>query len=201
MLSVLWYWPMTSEADVGAMAVEVEPSHQYSVTFCCCVTDGSRGAVWQNDVWHGCADEARCATEFLHAEKMAPINIHQHLLNIYGVNVSTVRQWVMHFSSGRWSNVRDKPCSGYLCTAVTPQNEEHLDQLICTTDCIQGTVCGAEYWLPWFGNDDDNVGISQHLCQMGPTNARTGTEWILYTSLSGPIEAIGGWRVTVSWII
>jgi len=31
--------------DVGAMAVEVEPSHQYSIPFCCYVTDGSRGAL------------------------------------------------------------------------------------------------------------------------------------------------------------
>jgi len=46
---VLLCWPMTSEADGGGMAVEVEPSHQHSITFCCCVTDGSRGAVWQ---WH-----------------------------------------------------------------------------------------------------------------------------------------------------
>jgi len=38
-------WPMTSEADVGGMAVEVKPSYWYSITFCCCVTDGSRGAV------------------------------------------------------------------------------------------------------------------------------------------------------------
>jgi len=34
-----------SEADGGGMAGEVEPSHQYSVTFSCSVTDGSRGAV------------------------------------------------------------------------------------------------------------------------------------------------------------
>jgi len=34
-----------SEADVGGMAVEVEPSHRYPIPFCCCVTDGSRGAV------------------------------------------------------------------------------------------------------------------------------------------------------------
>ena len=26
-------WPMMSELDVGDMAVEVEPSHQYSITF------------------------------------------------------------------------------------------------------------------------------------------------------------------------
>jgi len=31
--------------DVGGMAVAVKPSHQYPVTLCCCVTDGSGGAV------------------------------------------------------------------------------------------------------------------------------------------------------------
>jgi len=33
------------EADAGCTAVEVEPSHQYSFTLCCHVTNGSRGAV------------------------------------------------------------------------------------------------------------------------------------------------------------
>ncbi len=53
-------------------------------------------------------------TEFLHAEEMAPADIHQCLLNIYGdqpVDVSTVRQWVMRFSSGD-SSVKDKSISG-----------------------------------------------------------------------------------------
>jgi len=47
---VLFCWPMTSEAGVGGMAVKVEPSHQYPITLCCCVTDGSQKAVWQNDI-------------------------------------------------------------------------------------------------------------------------------------------------------
>ena len=37
----------------------------------------------------------RCGIEFLHLEKMAPVDIHQCLLNIYGdqiVDVSTARQ-------------------------------------------------------------------------------------------------------------
>ena len=55
-----------SEADVGGMAVEVECSHQYPVTFCCCAADGSRGAVWQNKVQM----KQRCVTEFLHVEKI-----------------------------------------------------------------------------------------------------------------------------------
>ena len=45
----------------------------------------------------------RCATDFLHAEKMAYKDIHQCLLNVYRdptVNMSTVRQWVVHFSIG-----------------------------------------------------------------------------------------------------
>ena len=75
----------------------------------------------------------RCVTEFLHAEKIAPNDIHRHLLNVYGdqtVDVNTVRRWVARFSSGD-SDVKDMPRSGRPCTAVTPQNEECLDQLIC----------------------------------------------------------------------
>ena len=45
--------------DGGNIAVETEPSHQYSITLCCCVTDGSRGGAWQNDVRHGSAYEAK----------------------------------------------------------------------------------------------------------------------------------------------
>jgi len=74
----------------------------------------------------------RCVIEFLHAEKIAPNDIHRRLLNVYGdqtVDVSTVRRWVARFSSGD-SDVKDKPRSGRPCTAVTPRNEERLDQLI-----------------------------------------------------------------------
>ena len=45
----------------------------------------------------------RCGTEFLHMEKIAPTDIHQHSLNIsvdQTVDVSTERLWVVHFSSG-----------------------------------------------------------------------------------------------------
>ena len=56
---VLLHWPMVSEADDGGMAVETEPLHQYPITCCCYVTDGSRGAVQQNDVRHGSAGEAK----------------------------------------------------------------------------------------------------------------------------------------------
>jgi len=74
----------------------------------------------------------RCGTEFLHAEKMVRTGIHWCLLNIYGdqiVDVSTVRQWAVHFSSGK-SDMKDKPCSRQPRSVVTPQNEVHFSLLV-----------------------------------------------------------------------
>ena len=45
--------------DTGGMAVEVEHSHQYSITFYCHDIHGSRGAVWYNSIWHGSVYEAQ----------------------------------------------------------------------------------------------------------------------------------------------
>jgi len=44
----------------------------------------------------------RSGIEFLHEEKVAPTDIHQHLLSVYRdqtVHVSTVKWWVVCFSS------------------------------------------------------------------------------------------------------
>jgi len=71
MLPNLLFWPMTSEVDVSAMAVEV-PSQQYSLSCCCCVTDGSRGAVWRSGVWHGSVDEAKGYPWILLCRKNGP---------------------------------------------------------------------------------------------------------------------------------
>jgi len=38
------------------------------------------------------------------------------------------------------SDVKDKPHSGQQCTAVTPQNEDHLDQLTHVNQLMMGTV-------------------------------------------------------------
>ena len=65
MSPILLRWPTVSEVDAGSTAVEAEPSHQYSITFCCCMTDGSRGEVWQNGVWYGSMYEAKVCHWFL----------------------------------------------------------------------------------------------------------------------------------------
>ena len=68
---VLLHWPTTSEVDIGGTAVEVEPSHQYSV-----IANYSNIAVRQMAAEGHCDTTAsdmekhlkqRCGTEFLHA--------------------------------------------------------------------------------------------------------------------------------------
>ena len=46
MPTILLYWPIMSEADVDGMAVEVEPSHQYSVPYSCRATCSKDDQIW-----------------------------------------------------------------------------------------------------------------------------------------------------------
>ena len=94
---VLLCLPTMSEANIGGTSIEFEPSHQYSITFYCCVTDGNKRPHWQKGIWHRSAYEAKvCHWIPPCRKKMAAIDIHRCFLNVYGnktVNVSTVRWW------------------------------------------------------------------------------------------------------------
>jgi len=71
-------------------------------------------------------------------KKMTPTDMHWPSLKVcrdHGVDGSTVRRWVLRFSSGN-SNMRDKPHSRWPLTAVAPWNEEYLNQLICMNQQI-----------------------------------------------------------------
>jgi len=130
---ILLCWPTTSEANVVYMAVEVEPSRQYSVKFCCRATDDSRGAVWQNGVWHGSAYETKVCNWIPPCGKNCT---HWHSPTL----------WVARFSSGD-SDVKDKPRTGRPCTAVTPRNEERLHQLIRANRRITTRELGTNHQL------------------------------------------------------
>ena len=106
------------------------------------------------------------------------------------VNVSTVRRMV-RFGCGD-SNVKDKPRSGQLCTAVTLQNEEHLYQLIHANQQIMTRELCAELNIIIIRKDGGNTEISLRLHQVSPTDAQTGTKGTLYVSLSGHTEPIQG---------
>jgi hypothetical protein len=64
--------------------------------------------------------------EFLNADKNVPVEIHQHLRNVYGdmaVSVRAVKLWVRCVSGGV-SGLKDKPRSSCFCSVVMEENVE-----------------------------------------------------------------------------
>lgn len=53
MTPILLGLPTASEIDVGGMAVEVEPSRQYFIQFCCCVIDETLSHSYTDNIRHG----------------------------------------------------------------------------------------------------------------------------------------------------
>jgi len=192
---ILLCWPVTSEVRVGGMAVEAEPSHQYPVPCCCCVTDGSRTTVWQKGIWHRTTYEAKvchwippCRRHGTHwhssvlAEFLCrPASRCEHSEALGGVVQQWEQQGAMFWVFMRSCHTRKRGVS----------QSAHSYELV---DYNQGTAYKAEYQPQWIGNNGGNVGISQSLQHVDPTNAHTETEGTLYASLSGPMEPIGGWR-------
>jgi len=138
----------------------------------------------------------RCVIEFLHAEKIAPNDIHWRLVNVYGdqtVDVSTVRWWVACFSSGD-SDMKDKQRSG--CSAQLSHHEMKsisisssvqiggLQLGYCVRSWILASVCWKQWWHRW--NIAKFTPDGSHKC-----SNRNRTP---YASLLGPIEPIWGWR-------
>ena len=93
--------PMTSEADTGGMAAEVEPSYQYPVIFFAVGQMAAEGQsdttasdmeVWVKQSCHWIPPCRKNGTHWL-------INTCWTFVKDQGVNVSTVRVWIVCFSS------------------------------------------------------------------------------------------------------
>jgi len=81
-------WITISEVHVGGTAAKAEPSHQYLITFCCCVTEWHQESLTWKRKWN----KGEELNSSMH--KTALTNIHLHLLSIDGdqtEDVSTVR--------------------------------------------------------------------------------------------------------------
>jgi len=110
------------------------------------------------------------------------------------LDVSTVRRWVVHFSSGKPSEEK--------ATFQTAMHGCHIMKWRVSwsanshgsADYDQRTVFGAEYCFRCIASDGGSVGILQSSHQVGCMNALTETERTPYTSLSGPTESIWCWR-------
>ena len=131
---ILLCWIIIPEADVGGTVAEVKLHTNIPFQF---VAKWEVAAEGQSDKMASDAKvhvKQRYVTEFLHAEKLAPTDIHWHLLNTsrdQPVDLITVRWWVVLFRSGD-SDVKDKPHSRQPWTNVIPCSEDCFNQLIWT---------------------------------------------------------------------
>lgn len=155
---ILLRWPTMSEAYVAGMTVEVEPSCQFSIQFCCHATDGNR---WQNGVWQEVHMQQRCVAEFFHAQKKKGRRTCWHQT----VNASTMNLCV--FQEGQYERQAMFWTVMYSCH-ITKQSTSQSVQPHELAGYDQGTVYRAEYRLQCIGNYGGNTEILQNVWQVGP---------------------------------
>ena len=111
-------WP-TTEADSGDTAVEIEPSHQYSMLLLYDRWQQKDSATNWCLTWkHVWSKEVSMNSSIW--KKMAPTDIYQCLLSASGAqtaDMSTVRQRVVHFSSGNSNSGSPSPVQIITCRA------------------------------------------------------------------------------------
>jgi len=123
-------------------------------------------------------------------------DIHWHLLNVFEdqtVDMSTVRCWVVHFNSGN-GDVKDKPCSGCLCTAVTtkwrvfwsahPSNVADYDQGTLRKEMLT-SVCWKWWWQ------------CCSIAKFAPDGSHRCSHWNRKNTsctFVSPIEPMQGWK-------
>jgi len=137
---VLRCWLTMSEADDVDMAVEVEPSQQYSITCCCHTTDDSRGAVWQNDIWHESAEERDWITPW--GKKMYPLMFNKACRMFL-----EIKQWM-------WAQWGDGWCVSTVVTVTqktSPVPDSHAEFY---EGIMQALV---HHWQKWLTNSSNYV--------------------------------------------
>jgi len=138
---ILLCWPTMSEADVGGLAVQYESPYQYSITCCSHATGGSRGAIWQNGIWHESLYDAKVWKNCTHCHSLTfieclwkPNSVYQHS--------------EVHFSYGD-SNVKDKSHSRWLHSCHTLKRRvcwsAHLSKSVDYREVLS-SVC---WWWAW----------------------------------------------------
>jgi len=194
---VLWCWPTASEADAGGMAVEVEPSHKHHYILLLYDSWQQRGSptkwhlTWKH-IWSKGVELPSSTWKKLHTLTF------------------TDTCWM--FMDGYWHNEavgaafqqwwpwHERQAMFWMPTHSCPNTKWRVSQsahLLQSADYDQGTVCGAEYQLQCFGNNGENTGILLCLCQVGFTNAHTGTEKTLCVRIYWTNMRL---KVTVCWI-
>ena len=180
-----WWW-------YGSSGGTFPPVFHY--TLLPCDRWQQRGSLTERCLTWKCIGRKRVELNSSTWKNIAPIGIHQCLLNVcedLRVDVSTVREWVVRFSN----NMKDKPHSCQPSTAVTPQNEECLDQLIHANREIMTRELCTELNIG-FTVLETRVTTLEYckVCARWVSWTLTGIERTPYASLLGPTEPWRDWR-------
>ena len=128
-------WPVTSEADVGVVAAEGEPHHQYPIAFWCCVIDGSRGAVGKSDclTWK-CIWSKDMPLNFSMWKKLHPLAFTDTCWMFM-----RTKQWVWAQWGGRWC----------ISAVATVGHSSGADFYGCTMQAL------VHWWQKWMADGVD----------------------------------------------
>ena len=160
---ILLCWPTTSEVDAGSVLVELEISHQYSITFRCCVTDGNRGAVWRNGLWHGSAYKAKVCHWIPPCGKNGPLwHSLTHAESLWRPNSGCERSEEADGAFQQWQQRHERQTTFQTDMHSCHTTKWRLSQSAHPHKLVnynQRTVYRVEYQLQCIENDDGNVGI------------------------------------------
>jgi len=122
--------------DLDVMAVEVESSHQYSTTFFCCVTDGSRGV---SDKMHSC-QTTKWAPQSSHLHRSADYDLQTVYRAEYQLQCIEIMVTVLEYH---------KVCLRYVPRTITQKEKEQLKMRAeCSQPPVRNIVCVCRYLHP-----------------------------------------------------
>jgi len=169
------------------------------------VTDGSRGALWQNPVWHGSVYEAKvshwilpCRKKMTFIDPLTSIDAEHLWRSNSRYGHSEAVGCVFH----QWWQWHERQATFWTATHSIPTTKwrafwsGHLCEL---ADYDLWIAQRAEYQFQCVGNNGGNVGILLSLCQVGSTNACTGRKKSSYAISFRTYWTNTRLKWTISW--
>jgi len=173
--------------------IEVEHSHQCSITFCCCVTDGNRGAVWQmaSDI-EACMKQ-RCSSMW---KKLHPLTSIDTSWTFLETKNCMQAQWGWCVSAVVTVTWKTRLIPRWPCTADTTQTEDHFIQFIHVDWWITIREQHTERGICFNSSNMMMAMLKYHqVCaRWVPLMLTVETERMPFASLSGTIKTLRVWR-------
>ena len=167
------------EADVGGMAVEVEPSHQYSFIFCCCVTNRSRRAVRKNGVWLRSVYGAKLC------QWIPPCEKKWRPLTFIGAcwTFTEMKQWMWAQCGGEWcvsAEVTAMWKTSHVLDSHAQLSQHKMNSILISSSTPIGRLWSGNCVWSWISASVSEMMVAvlecSSLCQAGPINVHTRKE-------------------------